>query len=69
MYGKRFKRFFCRQYEKIWFYGYVYVFSVDYDSIGVDEILDIHKYLMQKHDIKWCLDLLKNGFFTAMNFF
>ena len=28
--------------------GYVYDFSVDYDSIAVDNILDIHKYLMEK---------------------
>ena len=28
-------------------------FSVDYDSINdVDDILDIQKYLMKKHDIK-----------------
>ena len=28
-------------------------FSVDYDSINdVDDILDIHKYLMKKYDIK-----------------
>ena len=26
--------------------GYVYDFSVDYDTIAVDDILDIHKYLM-----------------------
>ena len=31
--------------------GYVYDFSVDYDDIGVDDILDIHKYLMEKNDI------------------
>ena len=30
--------------------GYVCDFSVD--SIVVDDILDIHKYLMKKHDIK-----------------
>ena len=24
--------------------GYVYHFSVDYDAISVDDILDIHKY-------------------------
>ena len=41
-------------------YGYVYDFSVDYDSIGVDDILNIHKYLMKKYDIKSCLDFLKN---------
>ena len=29
--------------------GYVYDFSVDYDAIDVDDILDIHKYLMKKH--------------------
>ena len=28
--------------------GYVYDFSVDYDVIAVDDILDIHKYLMKK---------------------
>ena len=39
--------------------GYVYDFSVDYDAIAVDDILDIHKYLMKKHDIKHCLDLFK----------
>ena len=26
--------------------GYIYNFSVDYDSVGVDDFLDIHKYLM-----------------------
>ena len=38
--------------------GYVYDFSIDYDALGVDDILDIHKYLMEKiaYTIK-CLDL------------
>ena len=31
--------------------GYVYDFSVDYDSIDVGDIKDIHKYLMKKNDI------------------
>ena len=31
--------------------GYVYDFSVDYDVIAADDILDIHKYLMKKNDI------------------
>ena len=31
---------------------YVYDFSVDYDAIAVDDMLDIHKYLMKKHDMK-----------------
>ena len=30
------------------FNGYVYDFSVDYDAIAVDDIKDIHKYLMKK---------------------
>ena len=31
--------------------GYVYDFSVDYDAIVVDDILDIHKYLMKTNNI------------------
>ena len=31
--------------------GYVYDFSVDYDAISVDDVLDIHKYLMEKNGI------------------
>ena len=33
--------------------GYVYNFSIDYDAIAVDDILDIHKYkyLMNKNKI------------------
>ena len=30
---------------------YVYDFSVDYDAIAVDHILDIHNYLIKKNDI------------------
>ena len=33
------------------FNGYVYDFSEDYDSIAVDDIKNIHKYLMKKIDI------------------
>ena len=33
--------------KKTGLFGYVY-----YDSIDVDDILDIHKYLMKKYDIK-----------------
>ena len=29
--------------------GYVYNFSVYYDAIAVDDILDIHKYLMENN--------------------
>ena len=37
--------------KKTGFNGYVYDFSVDYDAIAVDDILDIHSYLMKKNDI------------------
>ena len=33
------------------FTGYVYDFSVDYEAIAVDDIKNIHKYLMKKNDI------------------
>ena len=32
--------------------GYMYDFSVDYDSIDVDNVLNNRKYLMKKHDMK-----------------
>ena len=33
------------------FTGYVYDLSVDYDAIGVNDIKDIHKYLMKKNNM------------------
>ena len=45
---------------------YVYNFPVDYDSTDADDILDIHKYLIKKHDI--CLDLLKKMFIGLLRF-
>ena len=33
-------------------YGYIYDFSVNYEAIANDKILDIHKYLMKKNNIK-----------------
>ena len=37
--------------EKTGFNGYTYDFSVDYDATDVDDIKDIHKYLMKKNGI------------------
>ena len=37
--------------KKTGFNSYVYDFSVNYDAIAVDNILDIHKYLMKKNDM------------------
>ena len=37
--------------KKTEFTGYVYDFSADYNTIAVDNIKDIHKYLMEKNGI------------------
>ena len=36
--------------KKTRFYGFY--FSVDFDAITVNNILEVHKYLMKKHNIK-----------------
>ena len=43
---------FVDNMKKTGLYLYVYDFSVGYDNVDVDGILDIHKYLLKKHDIK-----------------
>ena len=40
-------------------FGYVYDFGIEYWAIANDKILDIHKYSMEKNNIKRCLDLIK----------
>ena len=52
MFGLYFKRFSVDNIKKTGIHGYVYDFSVDYDNIDVDEILDIHKYLTKKDNRK-----------------
>ena len=37
--------------EKTGLNRYVYDFSLDYDAIAVDDVLDIHNYLMKKNGI------------------
>ena len=37
--------------KKTGFTGYVYDFSADYNTVTLDDIKDIHKYLMKKNDI------------------
>ena len=37
--------------KKVGLCGDVYEFSTDYGAISVDNILNIHKYLMKKHKI------------------
>ena len=45
------KDFSMSNMKKTGFNGYIYDFSVDYNSIGVSDIQDIHKYLMKKNRI------------------
>ena len=47
------------------FYGYVYDFSVDYDAIAADNILNIHKY---SHSINKMFRFIKIIFIAAMAF-
>ena len=42
------KDFSASNMKNTGFNGYVYEFSVDYDSTDVDDIKDTHKYLMKK---------------------
>ena len=49
--GKISKDFSVDNMKKTGLSGYVYDFSVDYDTIAFDDILDIHKYLMEKNGI------------------
>ena len=37
--------------KKTGFTGYVYDFSVDYETIAVNDIKNIHKYLTEKNNI------------------
>ena len=48
--------------KKIGSNRYVYEFSVDYNIISTSNYINIHKYLMKKHDIKYCLELLRQIF-------
>ena len=62
------KDFSADNMKKIGLNGYIYDFSVDYDAVVVDNILSIHKYLMEKTIYKM-FGYIKKCFFTAMTFF
>ena len=62
--GNIFNDFLLNNMIKTGLYGSVYDFSVDYTATAFDDILDMHKYLMEKNKIKWCLNLFKNVFFS-----
>ena len=46
--------------------GYVYDFSDDYDDTAVDDISDIHKYLMKRMALYKMFRLIKKVFVLAM---
>ena len=55
--------------KKTGLHDYVYDFSVDYDAIDVDNVVDIHKYLMKK--MTWCnkmFEFVKKCFYRINNF-
>ena len=45
------KDFSTRNMNKTGFNGYIYDFSVEYNAIDVENIKDIHRYLMKKNNI------------------
>ena len=45
------KDFSASNMKKTGFNGHIYDFSVNYNSTDVDDILDVHKYLMKKNGI------------------
>ena len=48
---KHFKKLLVNNMKKVGLIGYVFDFSADYDAIAVDDILDIHKYLMKNNNM------------------
>ena len=48
---KDFKRPVVGNMKKAGLNEYVFYFSVDYDAIAADDILDTQNYLMKKNDI------------------
>ena len=53
--------------KKAGFNGYVYDFSVDYDATDVDDIADIHNYLMKKNiEQMKIFRFVKKVFFTGL---
>ena len=50
-FGNISKNWSAENMKKTGLTGYVYDFSADYGSTYVDDIEDIHQYLMKKNDI------------------
>ena len=54
--------------KKTGFTGYVYDFSADYNTVTIDDIKDIHNYLMKKNDIVYMkiFSFVKKVFFLGL---
>ena len=57
--GRILDGFSATECSEIYLSGNVYDFSVDFNSINKSEILNLHRYLMTKNNIKQCSVLLK----------
>ena len=51
MFWNIFKDWSTDNMKKKSFNGYIYDFSVDYGATDIDDIKDIHKYLIKKNNI------------------
>ena len=51
MFRKHFKDFSIDNMKKTGLNVYVYDFSVDYDAVTNDKILEVHKCLLEKNNI------------------
>ena len=54
--------------KKTRFTGYVYDFGADYNTVKVDDIKNIHKYLMKKNNMR-IFSFVKKSFFLRINSF
>ena len=52
--------------KKTRLHGYVYDFSINFGSIDIDDILDIHKCLTNKNNKKIMFGLNKKPILTVM---
>ena len=57
-----------KKHKKTGFNSHIYDSGFDYDAVGINDILDIHKCLMKKMTYIRCLDLLKGFFYNNDGF-
>ena len=60
------KDFPVNNMKKTRLHGYVYDFSINFGSIDIDDILDIHKCLTNKNNKKIMFGLNKKPILTVM---